>query len=256
MNRRYRRTIIAGNWKMNKTPAEAKTLIDELKPLVSKAKWCEVVLCVPFVDISVAVRMLRDTRIAVGAQDLHQNESGAFTGDVSGAMLKNAGVKYVIVGHSERRQFCGETDAIVSAKVHAALNAGLRPIVCVGEALPQREAGITMDLLTLQVKAALAGITADRLREIVFAYEPIWAIGTGKTATSEQAAEACEHIRTVIRKIYGARAARSITIQYGGSMNAANAQELLAQLDVDGGLIGGASLKAADFTAIVNAANQ
>jgi triosephosphate isomerase len=171
-------------------------------------------------------------------------------------MLKDAGVKYVIIGHSERRQYYGETDAIVSAKVQAALKAGLRPIICVGESLTQREAGITMELVTLQVKAALAGITPEQMREVVFAYEPVWAIGTGKTATSEQAAEVCAHIRSVIRKNYGARAARSMTIQYGGSMNAANAQELLSQPDVDGGLIGGAALKAEDFIAIVNAANQ
>ncbi len=256
MNRRYRKTIIAGNWKMNKTPADARLLIDELKPLISKAKWCEVVLCVPFVDIPLAVRLLKDTRIAVGAQNIHQAEAGAYTGEVSGAMLKGAGVKYVVVGHSERRQFCGETDAIVSAKVQAALQAGLRPIVCVGETLQQRDADVTMDLVALQVKSALAGVSAERLREITFAYEPIWAIGTGKTATVEQAGEVCCHIRSVVRKLYGARAARSITIQYGGSMNAENAHELLAQLDVDGGLIGGASLKAADFTAIVNASNQ
>lgn len=256
MNRRYRRTIIAGNWKMNKTPADAKTLIEELKPIIAKAKWCEVVLCVPFVDIPVAQKLLKDTRVAIGAQNLHQNESGAFTGEVSGTMLKNAGCKYVIIGHSERRQYCGETDALVSAKVHAALDAGLRPIVCVGESLPQREMGVTMDLVTLQVKSALAGITAEQLRRVVFAYEPIWAIGTGKTATADQAAEVCEHIRTVIRKIYGARAARAVTIQYGGSMNADNARELLARQDVDGGLIGGASLKANDFIAIINAANQ
>ncbi|MCL2081361.1 MAG: triose-phosphate isomerase [Oscillospiraceae bacterium] len=256
MNRRYRRTIIAGNWKMNKTPAEARKLVEELKPVIAKAKWCEVVLCVPFVDIPIVVRLLKDTRVAVGAQNLHQDESGAFTGEVSGAMLKGAGCKYVIVGHSERRQYVGETDALVSEKVRAALDAGLRPIVCVGESLPQREMGITKDLVTLQVKTALTGIGVDQLKKIVFAYEPIWAIGTGKTATAEQAAEVCEHIRTVIRKIYGARPARSVTIQYGGSMNAENSEELLSMLDVDGGLIGGASLKAKDFIAIVNAANQ
>lgn len=241
---------------MNKTPAESKILIEELKPIIAKAKWCETVLCVPFVDIPIAVRLLKDTRVAVGAQNLHQNESGAFTGEVSGAMLKNAGCKYVIIGHSERRQYFGETDALVNAKAHTALNAGLRPIICVGESLEQREMGLTMDLVSLQVKAALANVTVEQLRKVVFAYEPIWAIGTGKTATSEQAAEVCEHIRTVIRKMYGARAARSVTIQYGGSMNAENASELLAQQDVDGGLIGGASLKAKDFIAIVNAANQ
>jgi triosephosphate isomerase len=256
MNRRYRRTIIAGNWKMNKTPAEAKALAEELKPILSKAKWCEVVLCVPFVDIPIVSKLLKDTRISIGAQNMHQNESGAFTGEVSGSMLRNAGCKYVIIGHSERRQYFGETDVLVSEKVHAALNAGLRPIICVGESLPQREMGITKDLVTLQVKTALADISADQLRKIVFAYEPIWAIGTGKTATADQAAEVCEHIRAVIRKIYGARPARAVTIQYGGSMNAENAAELLSRVDVDGGLIGGASLKANDFIAIVNAANQ
>jgi len=256
MNRRYRRTIIAGNWKMNKTPADAKALAEELKPVIAKAKWCEVVLCVPFVDIPVVQKLFKDTRVSVGAQNLHQKESGAFTGEVSGSMLKNAGCKYVIIGHSERRQYFGETDALVSEKVHAALNAGLRPIVCAGESLPQREMGITMDLVTLQVKTALANINAEQLRKIVFAYEPIWAIGTGKTATADQAAEVCEHIRMVIRKMYDARSARAVTIQYGGSMNAENAVELLSRPDVDGGLIGGASLKANDFIAIVNAANQ
>ncbi|MCL2084093.1 MAG: triose-phosphate isomerase [Oscillospiraceae bacterium] len=256
MNRRYRKTIIAGNWKMNKTPAETRALIDELKPMVSKAKWCEVVLCVPFVDIPMAVRLLKDTRVAIGAQNLHQLDSGAYTGEVSGPMLKNAGVKYVVVGHSERRQYFGEDDALVSEKVQAALSAGLRPIVCVGETLSQRESGVTMELVAYQVKSALSGVPVARLREVVFAYEPIWAIGTGRTATAEQAGEVCNHIRTVIRKMHGARPARSVTIQYGGSMNAENAAELLAQLDVDGGLVGGASLKPKDFTAIVNASNQ
>lgn len=256
MNRRYRKTIIAGNWKMNKTPSETRALLDELKPLVSKAKWCETVVCVPFVDIPAAIRALKDSRISVGAQNLHHELSGAYTGEVSGAMLKDLGVKYVLIGHSERRQYCGETDALVAQKVKVAIEAGLRPIICVGETLQQREQGITMELVALQVKASLSQVSADKLRSIVFAYEPVWAIGTGKTATAEQAAEVCEHIRTVIRKLYGARTARAVTVQYGGSMNAGNAQELLSKLDVDGGLIGGASLKAADFAAIVNAANQ
>ena len=256
MNRRYRRTVIAGNWKMNMTPAETRALIDEMKPVIAKAKWCEVALCVPFVDIAMAHRLLKDSRVAIGAQNMHHLESGAYTGEVSGAMLKNAGVKYVIIGHSERRQYAGETDALVSEKIQAALKVGLRPIVCVGESLEQREAGLTMELIAFQVKSALSGVPAEKLRQIIFAYEPIWAIGTGKTATAEQAAEVCESIRTVVRKLYGARLARAITIQYGGSMNAENAAELLSQLDVDGGLIGGASLKAKDFIAIVNAANQ
>lgn len=256
MNRRYRKTIIAGNWKMNKTPSEARQLIDELKPLVSKAKWCEVVLCVPYVDIPVALRALKDSRISVGAQNMHHEESGAYTGDVSAAMLKDLGVKYVIVGHSERRAYYGETDTLVNQKALLALKTGLRPIVCVGETLEQRDQGITLELITMQVKAALSGVPAEQLRQIVFAYEPIWAIGTGRTATAEQAAEVGTSIRATIRKMYGARAARSVTVQYGGSMNPGNAAELLAQLDVDGGLIGGASLKAADFAAIVHAANQ
>ena len=256
MNRRYRKTIIAGNWKMNKTASEGKALLDEIKPLVSKAKWCEVVVCVPFVDLPMALKATKDSRISVGAQNVHQLSNGAYTGEISAEMLKNLGVKYVIIGHSERRQYYGETDISVNQKIHAALNVGLRPIVCVGESLEQRELGITDELITMQVKAALSGVTAEQMRHIVIAYEPIWAIGTGKTATSEQAAEVCQLIRTNIRKLYGARVARAVTIQYGGSMNAKNAAELLAQPDVDGGLIGGASLKAADFAAIVNAANQ
>jgi len=256
MNRRYRKTIIAGNWKMNKTASEARELLDTLKPMISKAKWCEVVLCVPFVDIPLVQRLLKDSRVTVGAQNMHHEPSGAYTGEVSAAMLKDLGVKYVILGHSERRAACGETDSLVNKKVHLALQTGLRPIVCVGESLEQRDKGLTLDFVTLQVKAALADVPVEKLRQIVFAYEPIWAIGTGRTATAEQAAEVNTAIRATIRKMYGARAARSITIQYGGSMNAENAFELLSQLDVDGGLIGGAALKANDFAAIVQAANQ
>jgi len=256
MNRRYRKTIIAGNWKMNQTATEARELVDALKPMISKAKWCEVVLCVPFVDIPLVQRLLKDSRVTVGAQNMHHESSGAYTGEVSAAMLKDLGVKYVILGHSERRAYCGETDSLVNKKVLLALQTGLRPIVCVGESLEQRDQELTLDFITLQVKAALANVPVEKLRQIVFAYEPLWAIGTGRTATAEQAAEVNTHIRTTIRKLYGARAARSITIQYGGSMNANNANELLAQFDVDGGLIGGASLKANDFAAIVQAANQ
>ena len=256
MNRRYRKTIIAGNWKMNKTLTETRAFAEELKPLLGKPKWCEVVLCVPSVNLSAALRLFKDTRVAIGAQNLHYESNGAYTGEVSAEMLKDLGVKYVIIGHSERRQYYNETDFTVNKKVHAALNAGLRPIICVGESLEQRELGVTMDLISYQVKAALANVPADKMRHVVIAYEPIWAIGTGKTATAEQAGEVCEAIRTVVRKLYGARLARAITIQYGGSMNAKNAAELLAQDDVDGGLIGGASLKPADFMAIINAANQ
>ena len=256
MNRRYRKTIIAGNWKMNKTPAEAKALIEEMKPLLSKTKWCEMVLCVPFTDIQTAVKAAKGSKIAIGAENMHYEKSGAFTGEISADMLKELGVKYVIIGHSERRQYFNETDATVNKKVHAALEVGLRPIVCVGESLEQREMGVTMDLIAYQVKCALSGVSADKVRHVVIAYEPLWAIGTGKTATAEQAGEVCEAIRAVIRKLYGARVARSVTIQYGGSMNPGNAAELLAQPDVDGGLIGGASLKPDQFVDIINAANQ
>jgi triosephosphate isomerase len=256
MNRRYRKTVIAGNWKMNMTAAEARPLIDGVKAQCSKAKWCDVVICVPYTDIPLAVRVLRDCRISVGAQNMHHEPDGAFTGEISAKMLSDAGVKYVILGHSERRQYFGETDVLVNKKVHRALEYDLRPIICVGETLEQRDMGITLEVVAQQVRAALSGVKADKLRRIIFAYEPVWAIGTGRTATVEQASEVCNHIRTLIRKKFGARGARSVTIQYGGSMNEKNAKELLAELDIDGGLIGGASLKTDAFTAIVNAANQ
>ena len=256
MNLRYRKTIIAGNWKMNKTPAAARQLIEELKPLVSKAKWCDVVLCVPFVDIPNAIKATKGAKIAIGAQNMHFEASGAYTGEISADMLTELGVKYVIIGHSERRQYFAETDATVNLKVHAALKAGLRPIVCVGESLEQRDLGITIEHIRLQVKSALSGVDATNVKRIVIAYEPIWAIGTGRTATSDQAEEVFSAIRDCIREMYGARVARSVTIQYGGSMNASNAAELLSKPNVDGGLIGGASLKPIDFATIVNAANQ
>jgi triosephosphate isomerase len=256
MNRRYRKTIIAGNWKMNKTAGETKKFAEELKALMPKAKWCDVVVCVPAVNIQTAIKAFKDTRISVGAQNVFYEKSGAYTGEVSADMLKDLGVKYVIIGHSERRQYFGETDTTVNKKVHAALDAGLHPIICVGESLEQREMGITMELVALQVKAALSGVSAEKVRRCVIAYEPVWAIGTGKTATAEQAAEVCTLIRATIRHLYGARIARSITVQYGGSMKPSNAAELLAQPDIDGGLIGGASLKSGEFVEIVNAANQ
>ena len=256
MNRRYRKTIIAGNWKMNKTLSEMKAYAEEIRPILPKGKWCETVLCVPFVNIPAAVRLFKDCHIAIGAQNCHYEDHGAYTGEVTAEMLKEVGAKYVIIGHSERRQYYNETDLTVNKKVHAALNAGLQPIVCVGESLDQREAGTTMELIAYQVKAALAGVPAEKMRRVVIAYEPLWAIGTGKTATAEQAGEVCEGIRAVVRKLYGARIARAVTVQYGGSMNPKNAAELLAQADVDGGLIGGAALKPADFVAIINAANQ
>ena len=256
MNRRYRKTIIAGNWKMNKTPSETKAFAEEFKALLPKTKWCDVVLCVPFVDVPAAVRAFKDSRIAVGAENLHYEKSGAFTGEVSADMLADLDVRYVIVGHSERRQYFGETDVTVNKKVKAALEVGLNPIICVGESLEQREMGVTMDLIGLQVKSAFAGVPAEQVRKCVVAYEPIWAIGTGKTATGEQAAEVCTFIRATIRGLYGARIARGVTIQYGGSMNPGNAQELLSHEDIDGGLIGGASLKPDQLIAIVHAANQ
>jgi triosephosphate isomerase len=256
MNRRYRKTIIAGNWKMNKTLTETKAFAEELKPILGRPKWCEVVLCVPAVNLQAAIRLFKDSRVAIGAETCHYESTGAYTGEVSAEMLKDIGVKYVIIGHSERRQYYNETDFTVNKKVKAALEAGLRPIVCVGESLEQRELGVTIDLITYQVKCALAGVPAEKMRHVIFAYEPIWAIGTGKTATTAEAQEVCEAIRTVIRKLYGARVARAVTIQYGGSMNPKNAYELLSQPDVDGGLIGGASLKPEQFLDIVNAANQ
>ena len=256
MNRRYRKTIIAGNWKMNKTLTETKAFAEDIKTKLGKPKWCEVVLCVPYVNIPAAVRLFKDCRIAIGAENCHYESHGAYTGEVSAEMLKELGVKYVIIGHSERRQYYNETDFTVNKKVHAALEAGLYPIVCVGESLEQRELGVTMELIAYQVKAALAGVPADKMRHVVIAYEPIWAIGTGKTATADQAQEVCAAIRKVVGELYGEDAAKALTVQYGGSMNAKNAEELLGKPDVDGGLIGGASLKADQFAIIVDAASK
>ena len=255
MNKALRKAVIAGNWKMNKTPAEAKELIAAIAPLVKDA-GCEVVACTPFVDLSAAQEAAQGTNIQIGAENCHWEVSGAYTGEVSAQMLTSMGVNIVIIGHSERRQYFGETDVTVNKKVHAALEAGLHPIICVGESLEQREMGVTMELINLQVKSALSGVAPEKVRKCVIAYEPIWAIGTGRTATAEQAAEVCTAIRATIRNLYGARVARSVTIQYGGSMNPKNAAELLAQPDVDGGLIGGASLKPDQFVEIINASNQ
>ena len=256
MNRRYRKTIIAGNWKMNKTASETKKFAEELKRLLPRTKWCDIVVCVPAVNIPAALKAFKDLRVSVGAQNVFYEKSGAYTGEVSADMLKDLGVKYVIVGHSERRQMFGETDFSVNKKVIAALEADLHPIICVGETLDQRELGVTMELIALQVKSALAGVPAEKARRCVIAYEPVWAIGTGKTATAQQAAEVCTFIRSTIRHLYGARIARSVTVQYGGSMKPANAAELLAQPDIDGGLIGGAALDAGQFVDLLNAANQ
>ncbi|MFI3249761.1 MAG: triose-phosphate isomerase [Eubacteriales bacterium] len=257
MNRRYRKTIIAGNWKMNNTLAQTKEFVQELRSqLPQRAKWCNVVVCVPAVNIPAAVRLFKEFGISVGAQNCHYESSGAFTGEMTAEMLKEQGAKYVVIGHSERREYYGETDFTVNKKIHAALAAGLIPILCVGESLEERELGVTMDLIQYQIKVALANISPENMRRVVIAYEPLWAIGTGKTATSEQAGEVCREIRALIRKMYNAHVARSVTVQYGGSMNAKNAKELLAQPDVDGGLIGGAALKPADFVSIINASNQ
>jgi len=253
MNKSLRKTVIAGNWKMNKTRAEAKSLISEITPLAANAD-CEVVVCVPFTVLETAVEAVKGTNIKVGAQNVHFEKSGAFTGEIAADMLTEIGVNYVIIGHSERRQYFGETDETVNKRTKAALAAGLIPIVCVGELLWEREAGITEEVVSRQIKLDLAGLNADEVKKLVIAYEPVWAIGTGKTATSEQAGEACGLIRGVIAKLHGKDAADAVTIQYGGSMNAANASELLKQGDVDGGLIGGASLKAADFGTIIAAA--
>ncbi len=256
MNKKYRKTIIAGNWKMNMSVSETRAYTEAIKPILPRGKWCEIVLCVPAVNITPTIKLFKNTRIAIGAQNLHYESSGAFTGEVSAEMLEDLGIKYVVVGHSERRQYYNEVDITVNKKVHAALDADISPIICVGEALVQREMGVTSDYISYQVKMALSGVRTDKVRHVILAYEPLWAIGTGHTASPQQAGEVCAHIRAVIRKLYGARIARAITILYGGSMNAKNAADLLAQPDVDGGLIGGASLIPEDFVAIINAANQ
>lgn len=255
MNKELRKAVIAGNWKMNKNPEETKALLAEVAPLVKDAA-CEVVACVPFIDLPAAVEAAKGTNIKIGAQNCHWEESGAFTGEIAANMLTSIGVSYVIIGHSERRTYFGETDQTVNKRIRAALDAGLSVILCVGETLGQREQGITEELVALQTKIALLGVTKEELARIIIAYEPIWAIGTGRTATSAQAGEVCRAIRSVIAALYDKQTADAFTIQYGGSMNAKNAAELLAQGDVDGGLIGGASLKAADFAEIVRAASE
>jgi triosephosphate isomerase len=254
MNKSVRKTVIAGNWKMNKTRPETTDLIGKLKPVAEKTDGVEVVVCVPYTDLETAVSAAKGTNIKVGAQNVHYEKSGAFTGEVSADMLKEIGVEYVVIGHSERRQFFGETDETVNKRTKAALSAGLVPIVCVGELLWERETDITEEVVSRQIKLGLYGISADDAEKIIIAYEPVWAIGTGKTATSEQAEEACSLIRERLAKLYGEKSAEKITIQYGGSMNSANAAQLLSKPNVDGGLIGGASLKPDDFGAIINAA--
>ena len=253
MDQAKRQTIIAGNWKMNKTPKETVQLIQEMKGAITTPN-CEVVLCVPAVCLPSAIEAAKGSAIKIGAQNVHFEKSGAFTGEISCEMLLDLGITYVIIGHSERRQYFGETDITVNQRTLAALNAGLKPIVCVGETLEQRELGITKELVSMQTKIALHGVTSAQMGQVILAYEPVWAIGTGKTATSDQANEVNGWIRDAVCDLFGSTIADATTIQYGGSMNAANADELLSKYHVDGGLIGGASLKAADFSTIVAAA--
>lgn len=255
MNKTLRKAVIAGNWKMNKTRPEAKELLEAIKPLVANAEGkVEVIACVPYTNLETAVAATAGSNVKVGAENVHFEKSGAFTGEISADMLVEVGVEYVVLGHSERRQYFGETDETVNKRTKAALAAGLKPIVCVGELLSEREANITEEVIARQIKLDLAGVSADDIKKTIIAYEPVWAIGTGKTATADQAQEVCAFIRTTLAKLYGAAVADAVTIQYGGSMNAGNAAELLSKPDVDGGLIGGASLKANDFNTIVQAA--
>ena len=244
-----RKPIIAGNWKMNKTPSEARALVEALAPLVANAS-CDVVVCPPAVNLTTVAEAIKGTNIKLGAQNMHWKESGAFTGELSAAMLKECGCEYVILGHSERRQYFGETDATVNLRTLAAVKAGLTPIICVGEKKEDREAGYTNALVSYQTLIALAGLTAEEVANVVIAYEPVWAIGTGLTATDEQANETIGVIRSAIRGVYG-EAADKVRIQYGGSMNPKNCKGLMAQPEIDGGLIGGAALKAEDFSKVV-----
>ena len=255
MNKDLRNVVIAGNWKMNKTRPEAKALIEELKPIAAKAT-CDVVICVPFTNLETAIDATKGTNIKVGAQNCHFEKSGAFTGEVSADMLAEMGVEYVVLGHSERRQYFGETDVTVNKRLKAALAAGLKVILCVGELLSEREQGITEEIVGMQTKIALSDVSDEELKNVIIAYEPVWAIGTGKTATAEQANEVCKYIRSVVADLYSMADAVELVIQYGGSMNAKNAEELVNQPDVDGGLIGGASLKAADFGVILEAGSN
>lgn len=247
-----RKIIAAGNWKMNKTASEAVAFVNELKASVVDAKN-EVVVGVPFVCLPGVVEAAKGSNIKVAAQNMHWEEKGAFTGEVSGPMLADLGVDYVIIGHSERREYFGETNEMINKKAHAIFQYGMTPIICCGETLTQREQGVTADHVRYQIKVALLGLTAEQVSKTVIAYEPIWAIGTGKTATNEQANEVCAIIRELVKELYGAQVAEQVRIQYGGSVNAKNAAELFAMSDIDGGLVGGASLKVDDFTVIAKA---
>ena len=251
MNKAVRKAVIAGNWKMNMTPAEAEQLVAELIPLVKDAA-CDVVICPPYIDLAVVGKLLVGTNIKLGAQSIHWAPKGAFTGEISADMLLSVGVSHAIVGHSERRQYFGETDETVNKRAKAALEANITPIICVGETLEQREGGVTDTIVSKQTVAALAGFSAEEVVRSVIAYEPIWAIGTGKTATNEDANTTIKVIRDAIAGVYGQKVADEVRIQYGGSMNAKNATELMAMPEIDGGLIGGASLKSEDFSKVVH----
>lgn len=251
MNKKYRRVIIAGNWKMNLLPSDVKPYIEELRSRMPRVKTCTTVICAPYPLLTNLSKSVKDSRIIVGAQNVSEHEKGAYTGEVSLAMLSDCATRFVIIGHSERRACYGETDALVNRKAKLLLQNGITPIICVGESLEQREMDLTLDHITYQVKAAVYDISPEHIRHAVIAYEPIWAIGTGRTATAQQAQEVCEHIRAIIRRKYGARIARSVSILYGGSMTPENAPELLSQPDIDGGLIGGASLDPAKFADII-----
>ena len=256
MNRRYRKTIIAGNWKMNKTASETKKFAEELKALLPKAKWCDIVVCVPSVDIAAAIKGFKDARVSVGAQNVFYEKNGAYTGEVSADMLKDLGVKYVIIGHSERRDYFHETDEDQNKKAKALVAAGLVPVFCCGESLEVREAGTYVEHVVNQVKAGLAGLEITCPKQVVVAYEPIWAIGTGKTATAEDAQEVCGAIRETLKEMFGEELANGIRVLYGGSAKPGNIAELVAKPDVDGALVGGASLKAADFASMVVKAGE
>ena len=246
-----RKKVIAGNWKMNMLPNEAIKFIEELTPLV-KDTQNEVILCVPYTDLFYALLTAQNTNIKIGAQNMHFEEKGAYTGEISGEMLKSINVEYVIIGHSERRQYFNETDETVNKKIKSAFKYGLKPIVCVGETLEQRDAGKTEEIITKQTELALDGLTEEQVEGVIIAYEPIWAIGTGKTATKEDANNSIKQIRNKIAEIYGQNVASRVIIQYGGSVKSTNAKELFTMSDIDGGLVGGASLKADEFSKIVN----
>ena len=254
MTRKYRKTITAGNSKMNKTASETAAFAEAIKPLLPRTRACEAVICVPALNIPAAQKALKGTRISVGAETLHEAASGAFTGEMAAGMLADIGVKYVIIGHSERRQYFGETDETVNKRATAVIKAGLTAIVCVGETLAERDAGKVEDVIVRQMKEGLKGLSSADADKLVIAYEPVWAIGTGRTATPEQAQDVHALIRKVLGEMIGIDAAETVRIQYGGSMKPGNAAELLAQKDIDGGLIGGAALKADSFAAIIAAA--